>query len=122
MTGEPPRAPTTGHPPRDDADAPLVVLCTAPGPEEAGALARGLVDTRLAACVQIVPNVRSIYRFEGVVHDEPEAQLVIKTRRGRYAALEAWLVEHHPYAVPELLALPVERGLEAYVSWLCAET
>ncbi len=105
----------------EDEEA-LVVLCTAPDMDTAVRLGRGLVEARLAACVNVVPGLRSIYRYEGEVHDEAEVQLLVKTRRGCFAALEAWLDAHHPYDVPEVLALPVAAGAPGYLSWLTQQT
>jgi len=94
----------------------------APDGDVAAQLARGLVQERLAACVNIVPNVRSIYRWEGKVQDQAEVQLLIKTRRERFAAVEAWLRQHHPYGVPEVIGLPIEAVSAPYLEWLEAET
>jgi len=101
---------------------PLLVLCTAPNPDVAAELARGLVEGGLAACVNIVGAVRSIYAWEGAIHDDAEVQLLIKSRRARYAALEAWLIDNHPYDVPEVLAVPIAGGSSAYLAWLNAQT
>ncbi|HJL14334.1 MAG TPA: divalent-cation tolerance protein CutA [Sandaracinaceae bacterium LLY-WYZ-13_1] len=103
----------------DDA---ILVLCTAPDGAAAAKLARGLVDAKLAACVNVVDGLRSFYFWQGEVHDDPEVQLLIKSRRARYDALEAWLKEQHPYDVPEILALPIERGSKDYLSWLAEQT
>lgn len=103
-------------------DPILVVYCTCPGESAARELAAGLVENRLAACVNILPRIRSIYRWQGSVHDDGEALMVIKTARGRYAALEQWLLEHHPYDMPEVIALPVEAGLPEYLEWVARET
>ncbi len=100
----------------------LVVLCTAPDAEVGATLARGIVENRLAACVNLVDGVRSFYRWDGAVQDEREVQLVIKTTAVRFDALAAWVDEHHPYDVPELIALPIERGAEAYLAWVGAQT
>jgi periplasmic divalent cation tolerance protein len=100
----------------------LVVLVTAPSAEEAARLARLAVEARLAACGSVVPGLRSIYRWEGRVHDEAEALLVLKTTRPRFEALRALLLAEHPYDVPEVLALPVEAGSEHYLAWLAGET
>jgi periplasmic divalent cation tolerance protein len=99
-------------------DEPLVVLCTAPSEDVGAALARGLVEAKLAACVNLVPGVRSLYLWQGAVHDEREVQLVIKTRRARFDALERWLSDHHPYDVPEVLALSVAGGSADYLRWI----
>ena len=103
-------------------DVIQVVLCTAPDAAQAARLARGLVDARLAACVNVVDGVRSFYRWEGEVQDDAEVQMIIKTQRSRIAALFDWLNEHHPYDVPEMLALPVSSGSEAYCRWLREQT
>ena len=104
-------------------DQTLLVLCTAPATGEVAAeLARGLVRERPAACVNIIGPVRSVYRWQGEVQDEPELQLFIKTRQSRYPALERWLIDHHPYEVPEVLALAVTTGAGAYLAWLAEQT
>ncbi len=99
----------------------LVVLVTAPTAAGAAALAERLVEERLAACGNVVPGLRSIYRWKGKVRDGAEALLLLKTTRPRLAALRARLLALHPYEVPELLALPVEAGAEAYLAWLGAQ-
>jgi periplasmic divalent cation tolerance protein len=98
-----------------------VVLVTCP-PGEAPALAENLVEERLAACVNVVPSVRSVYRWEGKLAREEEALLVIKTRRDRFEALRARVVALHGYAVPEVIALPVEAGFGPYLEWVTRET
>lgn len=100
----------------------LVVLVTTPSAEVAAELARALVEARLAACGSVVPGLRSIYRWEGQVHDEVEALLVLKTTRDRFEALRDELLRRHPYEVPEVLALPVEAGAERYLAWVAGET
>jgi len=109
--------PGPGEQPRPE-DGALVVLVTAPDAEVAAGLARALVEARLAACGNVVPGLRSIYRWEGRVHDEPEALLLLKTTRGRFEALRDEVLRRHPYAVPEVLALPVEAGSAPYLAWL----
>jgi len=99
-------------------DETLVVLVTAPDAEAAARIARTLVEEGLAACGNVVPGLRSIYRWEGKLCDEPEALLILKTVRGRYAALEARVRALHPYSCPEVLALPVAAGSEAYRRWV----
>jgi len=98
----------------------LVVLVTAPSAETAAEVARALVEEGLAACGNVVPGLRSIYRWRGQVHDEAEALLVLKTERRLLEALKARLPALHPYEVPELLALPVEGGLAPYLEWIAA--
>ncbi|MBL8900575.1 MAG: divalent-cation tolerance protein CutA [Planctomycetes bacterium] len=104
-----------------DPDEVWMVFCTAPL-DAAAALARHLVEERLAACVQRIEGVRSVYRWEGRVHDDPECLLVAKTTAARFAALAERLRGLHPYAVPEILAVPVRAGLPAYLQWVAAET
>lgn len=99
----------------------LVVFCSVPA-AAADRLARLLVDERLAACVQAVPGVRSTYRWDGAVAQADEALLLIKTTAARYAALERALATHHPYDLPEILAVDASAGLPAYLRWLADET
>lgn len=98
-----------------------VVLVTAP-PRSARRLARALVDRRLAACVNLVPGVGSVYRWKGRVEEARETLLVIKTAAPRVGALLAAVRELHPHDCPEAIALPVTAGLEAYLDWVRAET
>jgi periplasmic divalent cation tolerance protein len=100
----------------------LVVLVTAPTAERAAELARALVEERLAACGNVVPAIRSIYRWEGKVQDEAEALLVLKTTRARFDALRARVLALHPYEVPEVVALAVDAGSAPYLAWIAAET
>ena len=99
-----------------------VVLVTAPDAGCAERLARALVEERLAACVNIVPGIRSVYRWEGRVHEDAELLLVIKTRAQRSAALAARVRELHPAQLPEVLELPACGGSAAYLEWIGAET
>jgi periplasmic divalent cation tolerance protein len=102
------------------ADA-VVVLTTLATEDEAVALVRSLLDRRVVACGTVLPGGRSLYRWEGQVADEREAVVLLKTRRDRVADLEQAFGELHPYKVPELLALPVEAGLDRYLGWIDAE-
>lgn len=86
----------------------------------AAALARTLVEERLAACVNVLPPMTSVYRWKGSVEQEREQQLVIKTTAAQLPALEARLGELHPYDVPEFLVIRIEAGSAAYLSWLAA--
>lgn len=97
---------------------PHVVLVTAASREDALTLGRALVDERLAACVNVLPGLTSIYRWEGRREEAAECLLVIKTDGARYPALERRVHELHSYTVPEVLALPVVAGAPAYVQWL----
>jgi len=100
----------------------LVVLVTCPTPEKAAEIARALVEERLAACGNVLPGLRSIYRWEGKVQDEGEALLVLKSVRGRFEALRARVAALHPYQVPEVLGLPVEAGHGPYLDWIAGAT
>lgn len=96
----------------------LVVLCTVGSGEDAERIARELVGRRLAACVNLVPGLVSVYRWQGRVEREPEHLLVIKTRAERFEALREAIVAMHPYQVPEVIALPIEGGHAPYLEWL----
>jgi periplasmic divalent cation tolerance protein len=96
----------------------LVVLSTVGKAEDAERIARALVERGLAACVNVVPAVTSIYRWKGKVERDEERLLVIKTRAERFAALRQALVSLHPYEVPEAIALPITAGHQPYLEWL----
>jgi periplasmic divalent cation tolerance protein len=98
----------------------VVVLVTAPSADSAAAMARTLVEEGLAACGNVVPAIRSIYRWEGKIHDDAEAMLVLKTERRALPELKLRLQKLHPYQVPELLVIPVEDGLGPYLAWVAA--
>lgn len=98
-----------------------VVLTTAPDSATAEGLAERLIEERVAACANIVPGVRSIYRWEGALQKEGEVMLFLKTAAARVDDLKDRLVELHPYDVPEVLALPVVAGLPAYMEWVYGE-
>jgi periplasmic divalent cation tolerance protein len=100
----------------------LLVLTNCPDEESANAIALALVEARLAACVNILPRVQSIYRWQGAVESATEIPLFIKSTATNYPALEAAIRDRHPYQVPEIIALPVERGLPAYLDWIATET
>ena len=99
----------------DDA---IVVFVTAGSADEGARIGRTLVEERLAACVNVVGPIRSIYRWEGAVEEAQEWLLVVKARAADFAALEARVRALHSYAVPEVLALPVYGGAAAYLAWL----
>lgn len=100
----------------------FLLMTTCPDAASAATLARGLVEHRLAACVSQLPGLVSTYRWQGELCQENEIQLLIKTPADRLEAARDWLVAHHPYDVPELLALPVADGLPAYLHWVVAQT
>ena len=96
----------------------VVAFSTVGTAEDAERIARALVEQRLAACVNVVPGVVSVYRWKGGVCRDEERLLVIKTRAARLEALREALVALHPYELPELVALPIEGGHEPYLAWL----
>lgn len=98
-----------------------VVLMTAPRGKRAEVLARGLVTERLAACVNVVPGVVSHYRWQGKLCRDAECLLVAKTSAAKLPALKRWVASHHPYTVPEVLALTVADGAKPYLRWLAGE-
>ena len=99
----------------------IVVLSTASTAAEAEAIARRLVEERLAACVNVVTGVRSFYRWKGKIEKSPEWLLVIKSSRGRFEELRAALEKLHSYDVPEVIALPVVEGTKNYLNWMEGE-
>ena len=100
------------------ATSARVVLVTVPRGGKAESLAESLVESRLAACVNVIPGVTSIYRWKGRVHRDGESVLVVKTTVARFKALERWLKAHHPYETPEIISMPVAAGSKEYLSWL----
>jgi periplasmic divalent cation tolerance protein len=100
----------------------VVILCTVPDEAAAEKLATGLVEERLAACVNAIPGVKSFYRWQGKLEAGTEIQLLIKTRSERFDELAAWISANHPYDVPEIVAIPAERVGEAYLAWAVEHT
>ena len=100
----------------------IVVITTLPDRASAHALAEGLVSGRLAACVNLMAECTSIYRWQGTVETAAEVPVWIKTRATLYPALEQYIREHHPYDLPELIALPLGTGLIPYLQWVERET
>ncbi len=100
----------------------LVVLITAATEDEATGIAIALVEGRLAACVNIVKQVRSIYRWQGRVADEQEVLMIAKTRKELFSDVVRKVKELHSYSVPEVIALPIVVGFEEYLGWLRTET
>ncbi len=100
----------------------LLVLTTFPDIDTARRLARQIVRANLAACVNILPRAQSIYRWEGEEHEDSEHVALIKTTASSYPGLESHLRSHHPYELPEIIAVPITRGLEDYLTWLKENT
>ena len=99
------------------SDPARIVLCTCPDAAGAERLAKELVEQRLAACVNILPAIRSFYRWQGEVEQAEELQLVIKTTADAWPRVEQFIQQQHPYEVPEILALDVAAGSPAYLEW-----
>ena len=100
----------------------LLVIANCPDEACANRIALAVVEAGLAACVNLLPRVQSVYRWQGAVESASEVPLLIKTTAGRYTELETAIRELHPYDVPEIIALPIAQGLPAYLDWLAAET
>lgn len=100
----------------------LVVFSTCPDQESAKRLGTALVEERLAACVNLIPGLTSIYMWEGSLRREPECLLLIKTSAGRFEDLRARLRALHPYELPEIIALPISQGDPGYLAWLAGNT
>ena len=100
----------------------LLVLTNLPDRATAEKLAEALIRKRVAACVNILAPCRSVYRWKGEVQQDEEHPMLIKTTRERYAALEAEIRKAHPYELPEIVAVPIEHGLPAYLAWVADET
>jgi len=100
----------------------ITVFITAPNEEEAAKISRTIVGERLAACVNIIRSVRSIYRWQGRIEDEQEVLMIVKTKRTLFKRLQGRAKELHSYAVPEIIGLPVIEGSKEYLDWLEQET
>ena len=100
----------------------LICFCTCPDTDTAERLAEALVEERLAACVNILPGLRSVYRWQAEVERADETLLLIKTVRERFDALSARIKALHPHELPEVLAVEAAAGLPAYLSWVADET
>ncbi len=100
----------------------LLVLTNLPDRAAAERLADTLLEQRVAACVNILAPCKSVYRWKGAVQHDDEHPLLVKTTAERYPALEAAIRAAHPYELPEIIAVPIERGLPAYLAWVDAET
>jgi periplasmic divalent cation tolerance protein len=96
----------------------IIVFITAPEEDEAAKIAHALVEARLAGCVNIVKNIRSIYRWEGKIEDEKEVLMIAKTEKKYFKSLEQEVKELHSYTVPEVIAVPIAEGSPDYLQWL----
>ena len=105
-----------------DASQFRVLFVTAPDAKLAETIAGGLVERKLAACVNIIPGVTSIYRWEEKIHRDPEVLLAIKTRAGALKEVTQFIKEKHPAKVPEIISLPIAEGSPSYLEWLGANT
>ncbi len=99
-----------------------VVLCNCPDETSADRLAQGLIEARLAACVNRLAPVQSIYRWNERIETATEVPLLIKTTAACYPSVQSWLHAHHPYDVPEIIALPLAAGLPDYLAWVMQES
>lgn len=99
-----------------------MVVSNVPDMDIAKAIANDLVAKQLAACVNILPGVHSVYRWQGAVEEASEVILLIKTQRACYVALESAIVALHPYDVPEIIAMPITAGLPGYLRWIADST
>jgi periplasmic divalent cation tolerance protein len=104
------------------SDSALIVLTNLPSREAAMQLAQALVERRLAACVNLLAECSSVYRWQGAVETAQEVPLLIKTRATLYEVVEATILELHPYELPEIVAVTVQRGLPGYLEWIVSET
>jgi periplasmic divalent cation tolerance protein len=97
---------------------PLIVLCTVPDEGIAEKIAEALVSEKLAACVNIVPGITSVYRWKGAIEHDRELLLIIKSAQDAYPALENRVRALHPYELPEVIAVPIGNGLPEYLDWI----
>ena len=100
----------------------MLVLTTLPNADAAAELAKSVVTEKLAACANLFPALRSIYKWQTKVQDENEVLVLFKTRQEHFERLKSRILELHPYEVPEVLAIPVEQGYDAYLDWIARET
>lgn len=100
----------------------LIVLTTHPDAEQAKTLARGLLEERLAACINILPKMTSLYVWKNSIETGQENLLIIKTVPQKYTKLESYIKNQHPYELPEIIAVPIETGLADYLTWIQENT
>ena len=96
-------------------DEHCFIFITAGSKEEAEILSRGMIENKLAFCVNTVPGIQSTYHWEGELHVDDEILLIATTRQQKYGALENWVKQNHSYAVPEIISLPIQKGLPEYL-------
>jgi periplasmic divalent cation tolerance protein len=99
----------------------LLILTNMPDAQSAQSMAHSLVELKLAACVNILPGVKSVYRWQGNVEQAGEVTLLIKSTQARYAEIEEAIKSMHTYSVPEIIAVPIVKGLPAYLNWITQE-
>ncbi len=104
-----------------DENTYQLIFCTCPDEKTAAELASLLVKQRYAACVNIVPGLTSVYRWQEKIETSSEYLLLIKSRADRYPALEGFIHEHHPYELPEVIAVSIDKGLAGYLQWIDSE-
>jgi len=95
-----------------------IILCTCPDQKTAEDIATYLIREKLAACVNIIPGITSIYEWQGQIEKAQEQQLIIKSHSDKYMEIEDRIKKHHPYELPEIIAVPIERGLPEYLQWI----
>ena len=100
----------------------ILIYCTVPNDFSANLIATSLVDEQLAACVNIIDSVTSVYRWEGQVQTDKELLLIIKTQKSKFDALKEKILSLHEYSVPEIVAVPVELGHDEYLKWIADST
>jgi len=96
----------------------LVVFCTCPDEETALSLAKKLVETKLAACVNLMPSLQSVYQWKNQIETAKEVLMILKTNAQAYKKLETFLQKAHPYECPEIIAVPITQGLPGYLKWI----
>ncbi|MEW6601255.1 MAG: divalent-cation tolerance protein CutA [Nitrospirota bacterium] len=106
----------------DQAEKGIVIFITSPNEDEAARIARSLVEAGLAACANIIRNIRSIYTWQGKIQDDAEVLMVVKTKRGLFNEVADMVKRLHSYDVPEIIALPITDGSQDYLDWLNKST
>lgn len=99
-----------------------IIYCTVPNEFNANLIASSLVEENLAACINILPSVTSVYKWEGIIQNNTEMLMMIKTREEKFEAVEAKIKQLHEYSLPEIIAIPIIKGSEEYQNWILEET